>query len=130
MERAPVIIDRIDHLVLTVRDIAATVEFYGRVLGMTETRFGEGRVALMFGSQKINLHEAGAEFEPKAATPTPGAADICLISATPLETVMRHLDAEGVTIEQGPVARSSAQGPIQSLYIRDPDGNLIEISAY
>ena len=97
---------------------------------MTETRFGEGRVALMFGSQKINLHEAGAEFEPKAATPTPGAADICLISATPLETVMRHLDAEGVTIEQGPVARSSAQGPIQSLYIRDPDGNLIEISAY
>lgn len=108
MKIAPVIIDRIDHLVLTVSDIAATVEFYGRVLGMTEQRFGEGRVALTFGSQKINLHQAGAEFEPKAATPTPGATDICLISATPLDAVSRHLDAEGVPSSW---ARSRGAGP-------------------
>ncbi len=123
-------IDRIDHLVLTVRNIAATLDFYGRVLGMTETRFGEGRVALCFGRQKINLHEAGAEFEPKAETPTPGSCDLCLISATPLDEARRHLSAQGVVIEQGPVARGGAMGPIQSLYIRDPDGNLIEISHY
>lgn len=86
-------IDRIDHLVLTVRDIAATVEFYCAALGMTERRFGEGRVALSFGRQKINLHEAGAELEPKAGTPTPGAADICLIAGTPLADVERHLRA-------------------------------------
>jgi catechol 2,3-dioxygenase-like lactoylglutathione lyase family enzyme len=123
-------IDRIDHLVLTVRDIAATVEFYRAALGMIEIRFGEGRVALGFGRQKINLHRAGAEFEPKAGTPVPGSGDICLISATPLDAVRRHLDALGIVIEQGPVARSGALGPMQSIYIRDPDGNLIEISNY
>ncbi len=123
-------IDRIDHIVLTVRDITETVAFYSRVLGMEEVRFGEGRAALGFGQQKINLHEAGAEFEPRAVAPTPGSGDLCLISATPLGEVIRHLAACGVEIEIGPVARTGATGPIDSVYIRDPDGNLVEISNY
>ncbi len=123
-------IDRIDHIVLTVGDVAATVAFYTRVLGMEEVRFGEGRTALRFGRQKINLHQAGREFEPKAAAPMPGSADLCLISATPLEAVLRRLEARGVAIELGPVKRTGATGPIESLYIRDPDGNLVEISTY
>ncbi len=123
-------IDRIDHMALTVRDIAATVEFYTAVPGMTETRFGEGRVALTFYDQKINLHEAGAVFEPKAETPTPGAGDIRLIAGTPPDAVARRLNAQGVAIEQGPVGRSGASGPIQFLHIRDPDGNPSEISNY
>ncbi len=123
-------IERIDHVVLTVRDIAATVAFYTDVLGMEVERFGGGRTALKFGRQKINLHQAGREFEPKAAAPTPGSADLCLISAVPLETVGRHLAERGVAVEVGPVGRTGATGQISSVYIRDPDGNLVEISTY
>lgn len=123
-------IQRIDHIVLTVADIAATCDFYTRVLGMEVVTFGQGRKALTFGDQKINLHEAGKEFEPKAARPTPGAIDLCLILDGSLEAAAAHLRAEGVTIEEGPVARTGALGPIRSLYFRDPDGNLIEVSVY
>jgi len=123
-------IDRVDHLVLTVTDIGRTVEFYQRVLGMQAVTFGDGRRALAFGDSKINLHQAGREFEPKAARPTPGSADVCLISADPLADVCDHLAAEAVAIEEGPVTRTGATGTIRSVYIRDPDGNLIEISNY
>ena len=123
-------IDRVDHLVLTVTDIGRTVEFYQRVLGMQAVTFGDGRRALAFGNSKINLHQAGREFEPKAARPTPGSADVCLISADPLADVCDHLAAEAVAIEEGPVTRTGATGTIRSVYIRDPDGNLIEISNY
>lgn len=121
---------RIDHIVLTVRDIGVTCDFYSAVLGMEITTFGAGRKALVFGSQKINLHEAGKEFEPKAEKPTPGAIDLCLISKTPLDEVIKHLDSLGVPILEGPVARTGATGGIISVYIRDPDLNLIEISNY
>lgn len=123
-------IDRLDHLVLTVKDVAATLSFYTRVLGMEEVTFGAGRKALAFGRQKINLHEAGREFEPKAAAPTPGSADLCLITETPLEEVQAHLEASGVEVELPPSPRTGAAGPIRSLYLRDPDGNLIELSNY
>lgn len=123
-------LDRLDHLVLTVRDIDATIDFYTRVLGMQAVTFGEGRRALHFGQQKINLHQAGAEFDPKAARPAPGSADLCFISSTPLEQVMQHLASCGVSLELLPSRRTGAQGAIQSLYVRDPDGNLIEISTY
>lgn len=123
-------IDRLDHLVLTVADIDATVRFYSEVLGMQPERFGEGRMALRFGAQKINLHRAGHEFEPKAATPLPGSADLCLITSTPLAEAMEELRAHGVTILEGPVARTGATGPIVSCYFRDPDANLVEISNY
>ncbi|GAA4633977.1 VOC family protein [Actinoallomurus vinaceus] len=121
---------RLDHLVLTVADIDRTVDFYTRVLGMEPVTFGAGRKALNFGPHKINLHRQGAEFEPKAARPTPGSADLCLITETPIDAVVRHLEDCGVPIEEGPVARTGAQGPITSVYFRDPDGNLIEVSAY
>ncbi len=121
-------LDRLDHLVLTVRDLSATVDFYTRVLGMTEVTFGQGRKALQFGNQKINLHEAGREFEPKAKTPVPCSADLCFITATPIADVQAHLAAHGVPVEEGPVPRTGAIGPITSVYVRDPDGNLIEIS--
>ena len=121
-------IDRLDHLVLTVRDIAASCDFYARVLGMEVVTFGTGRKALAFGRHKINLHQAGREFEPKAARPTPGSADLCLIAATPLDEVIAHLQACGVAIEAGPVQRTGAQGPILSVYFRDPDLNLIELA--
>jgi len=123
-------IDRLDHLVLTVADLAATVGFYTRVLGMAEVTFGDGRTALAFGSSKINLHEAGREFEPKAGRPTPGSADLCLIAAGSLEQVVEDLAAHGVAIEEGPVDRTGATGPIRSVYFRDPDRNLIEVSVY
>ena len=123
-------IDRLDHLVLTVRDIAASCDFYSRVLGMEVVTFGNGRKALAFGGQKINLHEAGKEFEPKAARPTPGSADWCFITREPLASVMAHLDSHNVTITDGPVPRTGAAGAIISVYLRDPDGNLIEISNY
>ncbi len=122
-------IDRIDHFVLTVRDVEASAAFYARVLGMERVTFGEGRQALRFGRHKINLHPAAAPFEPKAAHPTPGSADVCLIAAGTIEDVIAHLAAEKVAIELGPVARTGAEGPIVSVYIRDPDGNLVEISA-
>ncbi len=122
-------IDRIDHIVLTVRDLGATVDFYTRVLGMEEVRFN-GRTALRFGRHKINLHQAGREFTPRATTPSPGSADFCLISTAAIDQVQGHLAACGVAIELGPVARTGAAGPIESVYIRDPDGNLVEIATY
>ena len=123
-------IDRLDHLVLTVADIDATVEFYTSVLGMQAVTFGAGRSALTFGLSKINLHQAGREFEPKAGRPTPGSADLCLIAADPLERVIEELAAHDVPIEEGPVERTGATGPILSVYFRDPDQNLIEVSNY
>lgn len=123
-------INRIDHIVLTVADIAVTCEFYQRVLNMQIVNFGEGRKALAFGQQKINLHQYGKEFEPKADRPTPGSADICLITETPLDQVVQHLLAHGVVITEGPVHRSGAIGPLLSVYFRDPDRNLIEVSSY
>lgn len=121
---------RLDHLVLTVASIPATCDFYTRVLGMEVVTFGQGRTALAFGAQKINLHQAGREFDPKAIRPTPGSADLCLIAQTGLAEVQDHLRAEGVEIEEGPVARTGATGQILSVYFRDPDGNLIEVSNY
>lgn len=123
-------IDRIDHLVLTVADVSATCEFYSRVLGMQVISFGGGRRALAFGRQKINLHQYGSEFEPKAYDPTPGSADICLIASTPLAQVIEHLSSCGVSVIEGPITRTGANGPITSVYFRDPDGNLIEVSNY
>lgn len=123
-------IDRLDHLVLTVADIATTVEFYTRVLGMEQVTFGAGRKALTFGTSKINLHQSGHEFEPKAQRPTPGSADLCLITTDPLDQVVEELAAHGVPIAQGPIERTGATGPIRSVYVRDPDQNLIEISTY
>jgi catechol 2,3-dioxygenase-like lactoylglutathione lyase family enzyme len=121
-------IDSLDHLVLTVKDIDASCAFYSRVLGMEVTSFGAGRKALAFGLQKINLHQAGREFEPKAQQPTPGSADLCFLTSVPLADVQRHLAACGVTLTEGPVQRTGAQGPILSVYFRDPDLNLIEVS--
>jgi catechol 2,3-dioxygenase-like lactoylglutathione lyase family enzyme len=123
-------LERLDHIVLTVVDIDRTVDFYTRVLGMRTVTFGDGRRALHFGAQKINLHRAGHEFEPKAARPAAGSADFCLVSATPIDEVVRHLERCGVAVEDGPVARTGAQGPMTSVYFRDPDGNLLEVSVY
>jgi catechol 2,3-dioxygenase-like lactoylglutathione lyase family enzyme len=123
-------IDRLDHLVLTVTDIDATVAFYAGVLGMEEITFQGDRRALLFGQSKINLHRAGDEYSPRAAHATPGSADLCLVSAVPLDLVISELRLKGVPIEEGPVERTGATGPITSVYLRDPDGNLIEISAY
>ena len=122
----------LDHLVLTVASLEATVAFYTRVLGMTAEMFhpadGSTRVALKFGAQKINLHEAGREFDPKAAHPTAGSADLCFLSETPLADWQAHFDALHVPVIEGPIRRTGAQGAILSLYLRDPDGNLIEVS--
>ena len=123
-------IDRLDHLVLTVASIEATCAFYERALGMTVVRFGQGRTALAFGVQKINLHQAGHEFEPKARAPTSGSGDLCFITPTPLDQVLAHLNACGVEIIEGPVTRTGALGTMQSVYFRDPDGNLLEVSNY
>jgi catechol 2,3-dioxygenase-like lactoylglutathione lyase family enzyme len=122
-----VLIRSLDHLVLTVADVEAAVAFYERV-GMRREVFGGDRVALRFGSQKINLHQAGAEIEPHARVPTPGSADLCLLVDGPLEQVERELRDADIAIELGPVPRTGATGPIRSLYIRDPDGNLIELA--
>ncbi len=121
-------IDRLDHLVLTTRDTARCIWFYTEVLGMQHETFGAGRVAFKFGAQKINLHEYGREFLPKADVPTPGSLDLCFIAAIPLEQVMARLAEHGVPVEEGPVARTGANWPIRSVYVRDPDRNLIEIS--
>jgi catechol 2,3-dioxygenase-like lactoylglutathione lyase family enzyme len=123
-------IDRIDHLVLTVHDLDRTIDFYSRVLGMEPVTFAGGRRALSFGRQKLNLHQSGREYEPKALKPAPGAIDLCLITDTPVEQVLEHLRAEGVHIVQGPVDKTGATGPIRSVYFRDPDGNLVEVSNY
>lgn len=122
----------LDHLVLTVADMDITCAFYADVLGMQVSTFtaGDGtkRHALFFGAQKINLHQAGAEFEPKAHVATKGSADLCFLSETRLDKWQSHLGALGIDIEIGPIPRTGATGPILSIYVRDPDGNLIEIS--
>lgn len=123
-------VNHLDHLVLTVRDIQTTCDFYTQVMGMTIITFGSDRKALKFGQQKINLHQAGHEFEPKAQRPTPGSADLCFITDSPLEQAIAHIQSCGVAIESGIVQRTGAIGPIASIYIRDPDGNLIEIASY
>jgi catechol 2,3-dioxygenase-like lactoylglutathione lyase family enzyme len=123
-------IDSLDHLVLTVADVEKTIRFYVDVFGMEEVGFGEGRKALKFGHQKINLHQRGAEVKPNAFAAMPGSADLCLITTTPLAQVEQELRSHGETIELGPVERTGATGKILSLYLRDPDQNLIEISNY
>lgn len=123
-------IDHLDHLVLTVQNIEATCAFYTRVLGMRVVTFGGGRKALQFGSQKINLHEVGREFEPKAFRPTPGSGDLCFITRTPISEVIDLIRLFGIEIEDGPVQRTGARGYMVSVYIRDPDKNLIEIANY
>ncbi|MGI9186948.1 MAG: VOC family protein [Gaiellales bacterium] len=117
----------LDHIVLTCTDPEATVAFYERV-GMVREEFGGGRLALRFGDQKINLHQAGAEFQPHAATPLPGTADLCLLIDGAIESVVEHLVAVGIPIEEGPVDRTGAVGPLRSVYVRDPDGNLVELA--
>jgi catechol 2,3-dioxygenase-like lactoylglutathione lyase family enzyme len=123
-------IKSLDHLVLTVKDIEASCSFYSKALCMDVVTFGAGRKALAFGAQKINLHQHGREFEPKAESPTPGSADLCFITDVPLSDVMAHLEQAGVRVIEGPVNRTGAAGPIVSVYFRDPDRNLIEVSNY
>jgi len=123
-------VDRIDHIVMTVKSIDATCTFYERVLGMQRVTFAGGRYALAFGRQKINLHESGREFEPKAHVAAPGTLDVCLITTTPLADVIEHLARCDVAIIEGPVSKTGASGPIRSVYFRDPDDNLIEVSNY
>ncbi|OXB58681.1 hypothetical protein ASZ78_016853 [Callipepla squamata] len=130
MSPPPCFIQRLDHLVLTVKSIEDTAAFYSKVLGMEVVTFKGNRKALRFGNQKFNLHEVGKEFEPKARSPVPGSADICLITEAPLDQLLGHLKACGVIIEEGPVSRTGAMGPITSVYFRDPDENLIEVSRY
>lgn len=124
-------ITRIDHVVFTVKSIARTCEFYSKVLGFQAVTFGaQGRKALTFGQQKINLHEAGKEFEPKAEFPIPGSVDLCLITETPIDKTIAHLASCNVSIVEGPIKTTGALGPILSVYFRDPDMNLIEVSNY
>ncbi|MGF1587837.1 MAG: VOC family protein [Pleurocapsa sp.] len=123
-------IDRIDHFVLTVKNLEATCEFYSQVLGMEVVTFNQGRVALKFGNQKFNLHEVGREIEPRAIKPTPGSADFCLITEDSLLSVIDRLKTCGIEIIEKLVSRNGAIGKIRSIYIRDPDGNLVEISSY
>jgi len=118
----------LDHLVLTVRDLDATLAFYCDGLGMKKVTFGEGRIAVAYGSQKINLHHAGHEFDPKSANPTPGSGDMCFILKVSLAAAQERLRAAGIEIEEGPVGRIGAAGPLRSLYVRDPDRNLVELS--
>jgi catechol 2,3-dioxygenase-like lactoylglutathione lyase family enzyme len=122
------VIDHLDHLVLTTNDEQACVRFYVDGLGMTLETFGEGRKAFRFGNQKINLHVKGREFEPKAHTPVPGALDLCFIASIPLDEVIAELKRKGLTVVEGPVMRTGAVARIRSVYLRDPDLNLIEIS--
>ena len=128
--KAPMEIDRIDHIVLTVFDLQRTCDFYSKVLGMKVVTFGEGRTALAFGRQKLNLHLYGKEFEPKALKPVPGSIDLCFITHTPLAEVEAQVRSQGVKVVQGPVPKTGATGAMSSIYVRDPDGNLVEISNY
>ena len=123
-------IDSIDHVVFTVKDMSATCEFYSKVLGMEIVTFGEGRKALAFGSQKINLQQLGRESTLIAEKPTPGSADICFITSVPLSEVIAHLNSFGVRLIGGPVERNGARGFMMSVYFRDPDLNLVEVSNY
>ncbi len=123
-------IDRIDHIVLTCASVEKTIEFYTKVLGMQAVTFAGGRRGLEFGRQKFNLHQQGAEFSPRAHLAKPGTIDLCLIASVPLPRVVEHLKTCGVPVEQGPVAKTGATGSITSVYIRDPDKNLVEISTY
>jgi catechol 2,3-dioxygenase-like lactoylglutathione lyase family enzyme len=125
-------VDRIDHLVLTVRNLAASLNFYERALGarIVPPPHGLGPTAIAFGRQKINLHVAGREFEPKATHPTVGAGDFCLITEAPIDAVTQHLEACGIAVELGPVPRYGALGRMTSVYFRDPDGNLVEVATY
>ena len=122
-------LEQLDHIVLTVANIHATTDFYTEVLGMDIVTF-EGRTALRFGDQKINLHQRGHEFQPRAAQPTPGSADLCFVTLTPMDEVVSYLTELKVHVEVGPVERTGAVGKLLSIYIRDPDKNLIEISNY
>lgn len=124
------LVDGLDHLVLTVADVEAGIAFYTRVLGMRPLTFAGGRRGLAFGTSKINLHRAGRELLPHAAHPTPGSADLCLVTPHPQSRILQHLAAHGVPVEAGPVPRTGALGPFTSTYVRDPDGNLVEISTY
>lgn len=121
-------IDALDHLVLTVNDLSATHDFYSEMLGMEVVKFGEGRTALRFGKQKINLHEVGSNLLPRAQAPTAGSGDLCFITSVPISEVVDHLNARGVEIVTGPGPRTGARRMLESVYIRDPDQNLIEIS--
>ncbi len=121
------VLEHLDHLVLTVANIDATIDFYTEVLGMEVVTF-QGRKALAFGIQRLNLHQRGHEFDPKAAHPTPGSADLCFLTTTSLENVMEYLREQKIHIEEGPVDRDGAIGKLRSIYLRDPDRNLIEIS--
>lgn len=123
-------IDHIDHLVLTVRDIDASCAFYTKVLGMQEISFGPGRRAVVFGDQKINFHQVGRELEPKALRPTPGSGDLCFATDRSISEIITHLQICGAEIIEGPVKRTGAGGSMTSVYIRDPDENLIEIATY
>lgn len=123
-------IDHLDHLVLTVADPDATCAFYERVLGMRRVVFGGGRLALAFGQQKINLHQAGREIAPSARRPTPGSADLCFVATCAIGDILSHLTAVAAPVELGPVVRTGALGPITSVYLRDPDQNLVEIAVY
>jgi catechol 2,3-dioxygenase-like lactoylglutathione lyase family enzyme len=123
-------ITHLDHLVLTVTNIKTTADFYQCTLGLEKQTFGENRIALKFGQQKINLHQVGKGYEPKAQTPTPGSADLCFVTETPLAEAMQQVRDGGVEIIEGPVERTGAMGPISSFYFRDPDNNLIEVGHY
>lgn len=123
-------VSHLDHLVLTVRNIEQTVQFYKTTLGMESVSFGDNRTALTYGNQKINLHQIGSEFEPKAGQVQAGSADLCFIIKTPINEAQQHLNNCGVNIIDGPISRTGATGPIISLYFRDPDENLIEVSNY
>jgi catechol 2,3-dioxygenase-like lactoylglutathione lyase family enzyme len=124
-----IVVRAIDHVVLTVADVDRTAAWYRDVLGMSIETSGEGRTALRFGSQKLNLHAAGHEIEPHAATPTPGSTDVCLILEGSIDAAIAHLRDAGVKVELGPVERAGATGLLRSIYVRDPDGNLLELSA-
>lgn len=123
-------VDRIDHVVLTCSDIGTTADWYERVLGMERDEFGEGRIAMRFGSQKLNLHRLGAEFSPHATAPRAGSLDLCFVTALGADDVVEHLKAQKIAIVEGPASKIGALGMMRSVYCRDPDGNLIEISTY
>ena len=123
-------IDHIDHVVLTTRDLPACTRFYCEILGMKKEQFGQNRIAFKFGTQKINTHEWGREFTPRAHVAAPGTLDLCFIASEPLENVIKRFNESKIEIIEGPVTKTGANGPIRSVYVRDPDLNLVEISVY